>query len=277
MRLLSLLVLLPLASVPACRSAPDPAVVETDSTLALGSAELQTSATRTFSVGGRTILFTRLDGTAEIEVRDTAEAALRFTERIAEGRRHDANLVDILSGPQVRFTVERGRGEANPVDVRGVVPKGTPLMFRMENGTVVVRNPDARVSVRMVNGTVQVTGATGELSLDVDNGTVDATLAALTAPQHLRTRNGSIALYLPPTASANVSLRSGVRIDVEGLDLPPPVDGLGTQRLTGGLGAGEHLVSVLATNGSIFLGAYPRRDGAVAPMPGTPGDTAAAR
>lgn len=251
-----LLTALAVSSLVGCRRS-DPAVVETDSTLALGNAEQLNASTRTFTVGGRPILFTRLNGTAEIEVKDTVEASLRFTERVPGSGTPNASVTDILAGPQVRFTVERGEGQTNPVDVRGVVPQGTPLEFRTEAGTVVVRNPDARVTVRMQNGTVQISGARAELALDVDNGTVDASYAALTAPQHLRTRNGSIAAYLPPSASANVSARSGVRIDVEGLALPPPQDVQGTQRLTGGLGNGQYLVSLLATNGSILIGAVP--------------------
>lgn len=235
----------------------EPAVVETDTTLALGNAEQLNASTRTFTVGGRPILFTRLNGTVEIAVKDTAEASLRFTERVPGGGTPDASVTDILAGPQVRFTVERGEGQTNPVDVQGVVPRGTPLEFRTDAGTVVVRNPDARVTVRMQNGTVQISGARAELVLDVDNGTVDASYAALTAPQHLRTRNGSIAVYLPRSASATVSARSGVRIDVEGLDLPAPRDVQGTQRLTGGLGTGRYPMSLLATNGSILIAALP--------------------
>lgn len=251
-----LLAALAVSSLAGCRRG-EPAVVETDSTLALGHAEQLNSSTRAFTVGRRPILFTRLNGTAEIDVRDTTEAALRFTERVPGGGTPNASVTDILAGPQVRFTVERGEGQTNPVDVRGVVPRGTPLEFRTDAGTVVVRNPDARVTVRMQNGTVQISGARAGLALDVDNGTVDASYAALTAPQHLRTRNGSIAVYLPPSASATVSARSGVRIDVEGLGLPAPQDVQGTQRLSGGLGRGQHAVSLLATNGSILIAALP--------------------
>ena len=235
----------------------EPAVVETDAMLALGHAEQLNSSTRTFTVGGRPILFTRLNGTAEITVVDTAEASLRFTERVPGDGTPNAVVTDVLAGPQVRFTVERGEGQTNPVDVQGVVPKGTPLEFRTEAGTVVVRNPDARVAVRMQNGTVQVSGVRADLVLDVDNGTVDASYAVLAGTQHLRTRNGSIAVYLPRSASATVSARSGVRIDVEGLDLPAPRDVQGTQRLTGGIGTGRYPMSLLATNGSILIAALP--------------------
>lgn len=256
MRALPVLAALVLLS--GCRRPDAPVVEETDSTLVLGGAEAQSSARRRFTTGGRTVLFTRLNGTADLSFTDEAEAELVFTERIPAGGRHNADMKTILGGPQVRFTVERPvqrDARTNAVDVRGTLPLGTPVELRMDEGTVVLRDPSARVIVRMERGTVQVTGARAELALDVGSGTLDVTLARLAAPLHLRTRNGSISLALPAASDATVSALAGLRIDTEGLGLPPALAAEGRQRLTGVLGAGTHRVSLLATSGSVRLGA----------------------
>lgn len=245
-----------------CRR-PEPTVREEAGRLDLGAAESSTTTDRRLALGGNTLALLDFTGTVELTANDSAEAALTFKVRARPdaGRAAAEALANVrvresTGGGQTRFTMEAPEGAGALVDVRGTVPRGTPLELRLREGTVALDGVGGPVRLRSETSTVVVRGATGPLAVDVDTGTLDVTLARLGGDVRLRTGTGTITLGLPATASARVMVNAVTgRVALDSLALSGPVrtPREGGERVTGTLGSGLHRLEATTITGAVRL------------------------
>ena len=252
-----------LAALAAGCQRPEPTVREEAGRLDLGAAESSATTDRRLSLGGQTLALFDFTGTVELTATDDAEAALSFKTRARPGA--DATAAEALQGVRVRestgggqtrFTMEAPDDAGAQIDVRGTVPRGTPLELRLREGTVVLDGLAGPVTLRATTSTVVVRGGRGALTMDVDTGTLDVVLARLDGDIRLRTGTGTISVGLPDAASARVvaSAMTG-RVTLDSLTLAAPVrtPREGGERLTGTLGAALHRVEVFTLTGAVRL------------------------
>ena len=260
-----LLPLLPLLLLAGCRERGATVTETAEGRLVLGEAEVIENVERSVAPGGRTLSFDGFNGTIELAATDAPEARLRFTKRArGEG---DGDAAQTLEGVEIaevgdaklyRFTMRAADPSLTAVDVRGVVPRGTPVRIRLATGTIAIDGLDAPLDIGVNNGTVQATGAAGAVAVRARNGTIDVALGRLVAGASvvLETMNGSLTVGLPPGADARIDAATRVgSVIADGLafarrTLTP--EGAGA-RFGGTLGTGRTRVTLRTQNGSIVL------------------------
>ena len=260
-----LLLLLLVGVVAGCRR-DVPTVHQTPTgQLVLGEAEVLDPLDRSVAPGGRALVFEGFNGTLDLTGSDGPDASLRFTRR-ARGS-DDAEATEILEGVTVteagdattyRFTMRAADPSLTAVDVRGSVPRGTPVRIRLATGAVTIRGVGGAVHVQIENGTVEVQEAAAPVDVRARNGTLDVGVATIGEGQlvSVETSNGAIVLALPAAANAEVEAITRVgSIADEGLPfqerrLTP--EGAGA-RFRGQLGKGGARVVAQTSNGAVTL------------------------
>jgi hypothetical protein len=137
------------------------------------------------------------------------------------------------------------------VDYRLTVPEHLSVRVVNVNGSIEVRSVLGSVEVDNVNGGVRVLDVEGDVRVALVNGEILCeAIPPLTGVVSLTTVNGSISLGVPTTVSASfeADVTNGT-ISLSGLTLH---DATTTARsVRGRLGAGDGLIDLRTTNGSI--------------------------
>ncbi len=108
------------------------------------------------------------------------------------------------------------------------VPAATSVSLRAVNGgQVSVEGVNGSIEVNNVNGSIRLTDVGGAVIAHATNGRVIATLRQVAAgkPMSFTSFNGNVDVTLPPSAKANLKLRSDrgdVYTDFDVKTLPPP-------------------------------------------------------
>lgn len=162
--------------------------------------------------------------------------------------------------------------EAGRVAVNTIYPRGrnnlrvsvsydvmVPKMARLRNvetvnGSVGIGGMASEVTAQTVNGSVKVRNSSGRVNASTVNGSVTAELERLDpeGDMKLETVNGSIKLYLPEGAAADIAAETtNGRLNT---DFPLTVQGkFGPKRLHGLLGQGGPRIRMETVNGSVDL------------------------
>lgn len=185
--------------------------------LVLGRVAEREVVERGIEPGSRTLVFRSFNGTLELQGTEETIARLTF-EKTARASYRDRAL-ELLE--QIRITESGGDAEyrfvmhpAEPerlnVDVRGTIPSGTPVRIEMLSGTVRLSGVTGRIRVELTSGRVSIDRAGGYVDVALRNGDIEAGLQALPADGvvRLETRNGDVALALPPSASARIDAQT---------------------------------------------------------------------
>jgi len=133
------------------------------------------------------------------------------------------------------------------------VPAGVRFVGRTVNGGIKARGIGADAEAHTVNGGVEVEAA-GTARAETVNGGITARFgrADWTGALNLRTVNGGIDVFLPPSTAADVKAAT-VNGDIE-TDFPLTVTGkIGRRRLSGSIGGGGRLLELETVNGGIEL------------------------
>lgn len=252
-----------LLAFPACRQDDDVTRGE-GGELQLGREEARAVTERAVRLGTRTLVFDSETGSVTVVGTDADEARLRIT-RVARGAtvasaeaRLEQLTVEEAGDDELYQYVLRCNGvEGARIDVVAEVPRRARLRIALERGEVRLSGTAGDLSVENQLGSVEAAGLAGrEVSVQTELGSVEAAFAEIPPDGEVRveTENGSVALTLPPEASAEVEVKTQTgTISVEGLtftdrDLSPAGN-----RFRGRLGRGEAEVRVETEVGSITL------------------------
>jgi hypothetical protein len=151
------------------------------------------------------------------------------------------------------------------VDFTIRLPKGVNLQAHTVDGDVVIDGATGEVDATTIDGGARATGLTGPATVTTVDGDVDVRMASL-APtagsdgDTFKTVDGSVTLYLPAQAAANVDLKT-VNGHLQS-DFPVTTDGsseeehgieVGSHKLHGTIGAGGTAIRAETINGSVSL------------------------
>jgi len=187
-----------------------------------------------------------LESTVDIQVIEDSDGVLicalyptpaRADEenQCARGRSYQMNTKD--NDVQVHFTVE--------------VPSGVELEAVTVNGDVEVEGIESAVDAVTVNGDIMI-GTNGGASATTVNGSIEARMGELSDDAEFTTVNGSVRLYLPSGASADVDATT-VNGSIE-TDFPITIRGRwGPRSASGEIGNGGPDLEITTVNGSIEI------------------------
>jgi DUF4097 and DUF4098 domain-containing protein YvlB len=200
-----------------------------------------------------------VNGSVTILAWDQPGVEIKSTKKGRTKEQMDMVKVEITADPQ-RIFVDTiyPRGEHNlnvSVNYDVKVPR-TALLRDIDtvNGSITIDGTSGEVNAQTVNGSIKVNDATGVVSAETVNGGISVELLNYTAStgMKLETVNGSIKLYLPDGAGADVSAET-VNGSIE-TDFPLTVQGkFGPKRLNGVLGKGGPRIRMSTVNGSVNL------------------------
>ena len=200
-----------------------------------------------------------VNGSVTILAWDQPGVEIVSTKKGRTKEQMDMVKVEITADPQ-RIFVDTiyPRGEHNlnvSVNYDVKVPR-TALLRDIDtvNGSIDIDGTSGEVNAQTVNGSIKVMNATGSVSAETVNGGISVQLQNYTAStgMKLETVNGSIKLYLPDGAGADVSAET-VNGSIE-TDFPLTVQGkFGPKRLNGVLGKGGPRIRMNTVNGSVNL------------------------
>lgn len=257
-----------------CRGDDDNLGEDAEGALAVGQAEVQETATRGVSPGGRTLVLSGFNGHVQLSGSDEQTAQLTFVKR-ARGRDDAAAraaLADVRIGESgadnaYTFTMESDNPERSAVDVRGTVPVGSSLRIELGTGRIELSAIDGPLAVQNRNGGIRVAGISQSAEIETVNGDVEVGMQLVPSDGaiNIATQNGDIIFTAPADASARVEATTSTgTIRVEGLSFSSrrlDQRTVGAQ-FRGQLGDGNAEIELTTQNGMIVL-----REGRVLTLP----------
>jgi DUF4097 and DUF4098 domain-containing protein YvlB len=142
------------------------------------------------------------------------------------------------------------------IDFRISVPAGSIVSIKSENGSVVLTDVNAHLTVGSTNGRIDGRGVGGGLEVETVNGGVNVQMTAVTSDVRIRTVNGGVILGLPTNLNATLdasTVNGGVMVH-DTLPLAA-VSTRERQRLSARLGTGTGpRIELQTTNGGVQLG-----------------------
>jgi hypothetical protein len=147
------------------------------------------------------------------------------------------------------------------------VPARVNLRLSTMNRDIAVESADGEIEVTNLNGGITLTNVAGSVVANTHNGVVRVTLTRLTGdkPMAFTSFNGDVDVTLPPTAKANLKMRSDngdifTDFDVQIRPSPPQTSSPGTrkrievnQSLFGAINGGGPEFELRTFNGNIYV------------------------
>ena len=211
---------------------------------------------------GSKLVIETINGSIRAETGTGTSASVEGTRFARRGKdawedaRIEVDQEDDLVRIRVRFDKNREKRDDDNwvrVDFVVVVPPGVTFAPSTVNGSIRAENMGGPVTAHSVNGPIRV-GGDGRISASAVNGDIRASVVGRSddAPVELDTVNGTIDLYLPENANADLSA-SAVNGDISS-DVPLVVQGkFGSKRVYGKLGKGGPKYELSTVNGHIRL------------------------
>ncbi len=216
------------------------------------------------AAGIRTIEVVGVDGSLDIQAGPPNQVSLvaRVRSIGVEPRPREENqgfFETDLSGDRLRIGVERGVHVGFPFVLRSKlsidytlrVPPEVALDLKMVNGRVLTRGVDGETEVTTVNGPIDVeTTGTNELRAHTVNGSLHAKFLRDFRGARLKTVNGRVQAFLPPSASFTCDL-SQVNGDFEA-GFPLSIhSNPGSRRASGEVNGGKYELQITTVNGDV--------------------------
>ena len=148
----------------------------------------------------------------------------------------------------------RRRDESWSVSFEIWAPRQTDLALTASNGGISVDGMNSRMSLETVNGGLNLTDVEGDVRGSTVNGGITAELSGDRwhgSGLDLRTSNGGVHLYIPPTYSA--ILETGTVNGGMDVGFPMTVQGSFGRSFTTQLGAGGATIRAVTTNGGVSI------------------------
>jgi len=196
---------------------------------------------------------TEVEVVAEREVRANSDEA-------AQAGMKTVTMLESVTPDSVRIEakVERPEGFSGRVSVSVRysvrVPPGVRVSFKNEVGETIVTGLSSGVTIAATTGPVRGRDLSGPVDAATVNGPVELSFVALNADVRAQTINGGVDVRVPADANAEIEARAvngGVRVD-DALKLEAAVRE--RTSLRGTLNAGGPTVSMVVTNGGVFIG-----------------------
>lgn len=157
---------------------------------------------------GRTLVIDGFGGAVELTATDAPTARLTLTRRARGSSRLVAeNLLETLEIGRaeddeiIQLFLRAEQPEATAFDVRGAIPRGTPLHIRLDAGRIATEGFDAPATLHVDDGPVAVREASGRVEASTGRGAISASWRALPPPDSLglslRAGEGSVSIALP--------------------------------------------------------------------------------
>jgi DUF4097 and DUF4098 domain-containing protein YvlB len=196
------------------------------------------------------------DGTT-VEVRaEISSRSQSAIERTSVEFDHRHTTLDI----EVELASSRGgwlgSGDGASVEFWLKVPRGTRLSdLSLVNGSLDIRGVAGEVEASLVNGGLDASGLEGNAELSTVNGSIKVRFERLDGSQRIgiESVNGSVDLYLPANANAEVSAETVHGRISNDFGLEVDKSGWVGQNLRGKLGNGSARISLDNVNGSIDI------------------------
>lgn len=231
----------------------------------LGSVEAVDSVARAVAPNGRPLVIDGFRGTVQLSGNDRETAQLTFVRRAraknaeaARGVLEDVTVTESGSEQSYTYTLEADGGAYAVVDVRGTVPRPTPLRVKEVNGPIRISGVSGPLTLTHEHGPVSVREAASSVKVETKNGDVTVSMQQVPADASitLRTKNGDVIFRLPPDAAAQFKAETNAgNIRTKGLALSDeqfmPRDAGG--EYTSQLGEGGASVTLHTENGSVLI------------------------
>lgn len=249
----------------ACQEEPGVSQTE-EGRLVLGAAQQTDTLARGVDLAGRTLVLDGFRGTIRLDGQDTVDVARLTIVRRARGEDADAarkrlqrvTVEEEGDADAFRYVLRARNADQSAVDVRGTVPRSTPVRIQWESGAVALSNVAGPIRVRSQGSTVDIAGAGATVDVETRNGAMTVAMANLpdTSRVRLRTANGDLALTLPATTAARVEARTDAGdINTDALAFTDrrlsPLDA--GARFQGQLGTGGATIELRTENGDVLL------------------------
>lgn len=234
--------------------------------LALPATAAERTLTETFDLGdnGRVSL-SNINGDVTIEGWDESVVEVRAEIRSRSADSVDRTEVDFDhegSTLDIEVDLPSSRGgwlgsrDGATVEFWLKVPRGTRLdELSLVNGSLEIEGVEGEVEASLVNGGLDASGLRGDAELSTVNGSIDVRFDSLSGTQRIEidSVNGSIDLYLPADADAEVSADTVHGRISNDFGLEVDKSGWVGQELRGKLGSGSARISLDNVNGSIDI------------------------
>ena len=195
---------------------------------------------------------------AEIEVRARSRKVARdFLDRVEiVVRRSGGRMIIKTEHPKIHggSLLDAIFGSSKPslrVDFRILVPRSCNVDVESVNGAVEARDVVGRAELRTTNGRIVGRGLVGSVDASTTNGSIRMELLEVASDDEIRLRtvNGSVKLYLPEDAGADLEVKT-VNGSIR-TDFPLEVKGKwGPKKLWGEINGGGAEIRVSTVNGS---------------------------
>ena len=185
---------------------------------------------------------------------------LKISERIVDGRleltakmpgndRNYSASFEIAVPESIRLDLTSTNGNITISEILAT------MMANTTNGAITLTNTKGAAIISTTNGSISVQNHSGPIKGKTWNGAINCNLSELTATDsnRLETSNGSVQLFLPINASAQIeAYTSNGNITIEGFDTIDFQERSKTQAHCR-IGAGTSTVWVKTTNGNITI------------------------
>ena len=191
---------------------------------------------------------------SEIKVVGTKEADTQAAlDRIIINMEQQGNSVKVETEYEKKSSSYRHH--SGHVDFEIFLPKDIKTTdIDLVNGSLVISKVGGMIDADLVNGSIKVSDATGNSKLQSVNGSIKVNyqhLGAQVDEIKLNTVNGSIKLYLPDNANADVdaeTMHGSLKSD---FDLSVDKNLFTGKEMSGTIGSGHTQISLESVNGSI--------------------------
>lgn len=188
--------------------------------------------------------------TARVKVLQEADGVIAC---VLYGDRDDNNCSadEYKSGNTSRYRSPSFMRGSTSVHGTVVLPRGVKLDAESTNGDISVESVLSQMQIATTNGDINVRGATQSVKITTTNGDIDLGVDALGSGLTIETTNGDVAVELPRSLNAALSMHTANgELD---LGFPGNITSKTAKQILATLGSGGSPINITTTNGDIAL------------------------